>query len=980
MASEPEAAVVSALLLSALIADAAVETFWRGSPVRWTVVAIAAAYMVASVLMWARSSRRTKLTASMLTVALILALPAWLPGGLDNGVRLLGLSTSTVLALASALGIAIGAVVIAAELRVPRVVRLIAAVLGAYGVVAFAQGIFAGLPFRTMLSGGSFWTRLPLLLQGAVIGGAVVSPAALILVVATAGLRRPRDGTTARALHQITACATSLVVVLSGLLFARSVPSHVPAVPARTSTPGTAVSDHVPQAVDDMDLFDLVDRSRRLSTRFRRADDEVPAKAEELGPGIEPAFSFVRDEIRYEPYAGVLRGAAGTYATRAGNAVDRSLLLADLLRAKGVTTRFAVGTLESGEAERLFAHAFDHRTPSPTGEVQRLDQGDLFYQRLFRRARQDYDVLRAALGAGLKPVTAPSRETVLAEMNPHVWLQAQTSDGWIDLDPSLPDSIPGHTIAAIDRTVDQLSDDQYQRVTIRVIGERLSEGTLVPSTYLEVARNAVDLIDTQVVLMHTHPMSATGLGSAIVRSLGHSTGDRWMPALWIAGDFTFGQSLDAAAGDFVAEWLEFEIAWPNGRREVTRRALIDRGGSAWRAAARLDVSGLKPVARDESGALAMQALHNVWFSAGSHRLSDFAEATRLALLDEAAKALAEHDSQNGAMTASERETLALPSDDDAGKQVWPFVLQNFSSMIWTDNVILPLLDRTPGIRLYAESPRITIFSTGPVGGGSDAVSMDLRRDDLRGIAIDSSKAALVADGKLRFAALQGALEHETMAELTSMATGSAVGVRSTSGMLAGRQLTALGTRGPVRAADRDTTVELAAALDLGRIVVTAAGEAPVPHAWWEILPDTGDVRSVADSGLLGSRTPPLDRNNPFRINKKLQQNPFGGQKTWDARSPEERLLEQRRKIYEAKRAEAEEKAFAEAAKYRNSLAQPQQAQARGGGSEYAVLLTIGTVAKIALHVLSYFLLMKLFEQIELLASWLADGGFQAAWP
>jgi hypothetical protein len=207
---------------------------------------------------------------------------------------------------------------------------------------------------------------------------------------------------------------------------------------------------------------------------------------------------------------------------------------------------------------------------------------------------------------------------------------------WIDLDPSLADSEPGLAIAAIDRTLEQLPDDRFQHVSIRVVAEHLVDGAVVASTRLEVTRKSVDLIDTQILVFFERPMAATGIGSAIANALGQSIGDHWAPLFWIGGEFTFGAAVNAAAGNFVGEWLEFELAWPDGRREVTRRALVDRGGAAWRAAAQPDGSALRPVARDENGALAMQAVHNLWLSAGGHHLADFADASRMLLLDEAA--------------------------------------------------------------------------------------------------------------------------------------------------------------------------------------------------------------------------------------------------------------------------------------------------------------------------------------------------------
>jgi transglutaminase-like putative cysteine protease len=753
----------------------------------------------------------------------------------------------------------------------------------------------------------------------------------------------------------------------------RGSPRAASASTASASGPTLAQDDTVVR--EDMDLGTLVHHGAHLAERFRRADWELSAKAEELAGGIEPAFAFVRDRIGYDAYAGVLRGADGAYATRAGNAADRALMLARLLEAKGVRTRFAIGMLGQDERERLFLRTFDRRAGPAAGEKHRLDEGEGFHQRLFRRARQDYDAVRTALGSRMAPVSTPSRDDVLAEMNPHVWLQAEVNGRWIDLDPSLPDAEPGRALAVVDRTPDSLPDELFQRVTIRVVADHLTGGSVMASTLLEVTRKSVDLIDRPILLSHDKPMSATGIGSAIVGALGKSVHDSWMPLLWIDGEQTAGKSVDMAAPDFVAEWLEFELTWPNGRREVSRRALVDRGGAAWRAAAHPDGSALRDVARDENGALAPRAIHNIWLSAGGHRLIDYADAARTLIVEEAAKALAEHDRQNAGDTVTDWPP-GQPEEEAFPRQAWPFVLQNFGFMIWTDHLILPLLNDTPGVRLYPDGPRINIFTMGPVGEGKVASVVDLRRDDLRGVAIDATEAALVADMKMRFGVLQGALEHEAMAEFTAVVTGGSAGVWSTSGLLAGKRLAVFAPGAVLSASQDDATAGISAALAAGRIVVAAPNELPATQAWWEVVPETGETRAVAGLGLRGAGTPPLDRNNPFLIKRKMQQNPWGGQKSWDART--EREI--RQEIYETRRAAAEEKAAAEAAKYRNNLAPPQQGEARGGGSEYAVLLTIGTLGKIAFHAISIVMLTKLFEEIELLCSWLAEGGFQAGWP
>ena len=128
-----------------------------------------------------------------------------------------------------------------------------------------------------------------------------------------------------------------------------------------------------------------VDQDRLLSAAgaavdaFRPDEWEVGALAASLGKDPTQAFEFVRDAIGFDPYPGMLRGAEGTLAARAGNAWDRALLLKALLAESGLTTRFAFATLDPTTATALVkrAHERPARRPpqaEPTGVLGGLRQ------------------------------------------------------------------------------------------------------------------------------------------------------------------------------------------------------------------------------------------------------------------------------------------------------------------------------------------------------------------------------------------------------------------------------------------------------------------------------------------------------------------------------------------------------------------------------------------------------------------------------
>jgi hypothetical protein len=80
---------------------------------------------------------------------------------------------------------------------------------------------------------------------------------------------------------------------------------------------------------------------------------DVRAKALQLQYDVQRTFAFVRDEIAFEPYRGVLRGARGALAARAANALDKSLLLKELLESGGHEVRLMRGQLPPEKARGL---------------------------------------------------------------------------------------------------------------------------------------------------------------------------------------------------------------------------------------------------------------------------------------------------------------------------------------------------------------------------------------------------------------------------------------------------------------------------------------------------------------------------------------------------------------------------------------------------------------------------------------------------
>ncbi|MDF1522253.1 MAG: hypothetical protein P1P87_05470 [Trueperaceae bacterium] len=110
------------------------------------------------------------------------------------------------------------------------------------------------------------------------------------------------------------ACA---VVFLGPLALAQSASL---ALPTTGSAPATEVRDAPQPPAGVIDVGTIEDAALAQADRLPPAAWEVEALALELAFDLPAMHAFVRDHVALDPYPGVLRGAQGTLAARAGNA------------------------------------------------------------------------------------------------------------------------------------------------------------------------------------------------------------------------------------------------------------------------------------------------------------------------------------------------------------------------------------------------------------------------------------------------------------------------------------------------------------------------------------------------------------------------------------------------------------------------------------------------------------------------------------
>ncbi|MFZ0544430.1 MAG: hypothetical protein WAM60_03270, partial [Candidatus Promineifilaceae bacterium] len=112
-----------------------------------------------------------------------------------------------------------------------------------------------------------------------------------------------------------------------------------------------------------------------LRSKIDRSQFDLDALLDKLDYDPDQIISFVTDEIAFEQYPGVLRGAQGTLMSRAGNALDQCILLATLLKNAGADARIARATLSQEDARRLLDRMFlPHPPRSPAGDLKAMEE------------------------------------------------------------------------------------------------------------------------------------------------------------------------------------------------------------------------------------------------------------------------------------------------------------------------------------------------------------------------------------------------------------------------------------------------------------------------------------------------------------------------------------------------------------------------------------------------------------------------------
>ena len=192
--------MATTVLLALLLLETATETFWRGSPIRWWVLAVVACWAVLMVPAALFSGWGGRLWLTVLAAVGLVVFAVWRVGaGADPGLGVLTLSLPRVVA-----GLSTAAVLLTVTLLVhARLVRRVPWLLGIIilaGVYCLLPLVFACVyprPIGDVVLGTGYWAAPALWLQGAYLGLQFLVPAGIVwsagswLLAVSSRARRP---------------------------------------------------------------------------------------------------------------------------------------------------------------------------------------------------------------------------------------------------------------------------------------------------------------------------------------------------------------------------------------------------------------------------------------------------------------------------------------------------------------------------------------------------------------------------------------------------------------------------------------------------------------------------------------------------------------------------------------------------------------------------------------------------------------------
>jgi hypothetical protein len=596
-------------------------------------------------------------------------------------------------------------------------------------------------------------------------------------------------------------------------------------------------------------LIQARDAAYRVADAYDPADFFLQDLTDRLMFDPEAAFEYVRDRIDLDPYPGRLRGHHGVLGARAGNSLERAMLLQRVLQDMAFDARLVRGRLDAENAAELLRHAVGRRAsgPDPAPIASIIGFVPPVLQRMMQRTARDFRWLHTAVADELE-AARPSRRG-MADLEDHYWVEARLDGQWQAMDTAFPDARIGEAFAEPQTYHADPPTGLAHLLRLRVVGETFNGEQLEQSRLLELEL-PVPEANLQRIHLAFHAADSS-LGGALGQAMGE--GRIFKPVVTVDGRSTTGtraaplvlDTPDSAAAEFLgaaerptlsALYLDVDSIAPDGSNESHRRVLFDRVPDAARKSGRLAGVELAPVGRVEDIPEPFAATHQIMVSTGG--LNPHRTANGLGL---AIHYLAAHLSKPGTLDGIDLDSM-----------MWPLALRRQAMIVANEMLVREAMNDLPGARHFIASPRVYVFSSELRPSRERdfelVSSIDLLADDIAVVAGNDVPASELAASRMWYGVFQSAFE-TTLLEIPYLPLAQPpVGVVSASNRVGGRAVTADSLLSNISSERIPPALQRAMEVP-GTVVLSDAQSGPL-DTWWTVAPD-GSTRAVLAPGLGG---------------------------------------------------------------------------------------------------------------------------------
>lgn len=658
-----------------------------------------------------------------------------------------------------------------------------------------------------------------------------------------------------------------------------------------TSASATQVTP--PESQEYCQAVEMVERYASIAVEgkrhLNRATFETDPLLDTLQFEASDIISFVRDSIAFEQYPGTLRGPKGTLLSRAGNALDQSVLLAKLLRDAGFDARIASAQLPDQLAHELLRQMKLPRQPLPSvGDVDALSSAistvaedyadaDTISSNLsqpsvpsqsthYDKVLKTTELLKHTLKeAKAWPVLSEAESSLAKEATEYYWVQYRemAADAWRDIHPAFSSGTPAEMPEAQSFLADTVPAELQHRFRLQIFIERLSGGKLEVIPVSEAwERPVANLLDVPLTVsnipdaltLEASMQGRAGDSAATARFFipmfngAEAPGARYFdlqgniidpmvasaPSAGVFADVgrAFGQvteSLGGARPVLTAQWIELTLIAPGGEEQVYRRAAFDRLGPA----RRLQGETQEPLtATQAEETRPLLKLQTIMLSAAETPIGLRLDRTfeQYIRMRPVARELLEFL----AASASGEDNPPLPGTVENPPRYWLGHLTLLSSFDLANQL-------SSSHRIYRASPGLFIHSQGPDADGGASEMVDIVTNPRRAVMISGQSVTLDPAAVMMTGVWDTAHEGALLPQGDSRLNTASVFAEASA---AGIGLTVVRPGQSLSALDAGPDIKADVASDLARgfaVIIPERQSNPGRSAWWRVHPGTGET-------------------------------------------------------------------------------------------------------------------------------------------